>query len=72
MMGHTNDSFLIHVDMCEKATWSHMGLYDDNHHLVPEAEPYTSSSILRKLNHPLMIMVKEERVVSSDNSVKNK
>ena len=38
-------------------------LYDDTNHLVPEAEPYTPSSTLRKLNHPLMIMVKEERVV---------
>ena len=46
------------------ASWSHMGIYDDNHHLVPEAEPYTSSSTLRKLNHPLMIMVEEARVVS--------
>ena len=40
-----------------------MKLYDDNSGLVPEAEPYTPSSTLRKLNHPLMIMVKEERAV---------
>ena len=45
------------------ADWSNMKLYDDNSRLVPEAEPYTPSSTLRKLNHPLMIMVKEERAV---------
>ena len=45
------------------ADWSNMKLYDDNSGLVPEAEPYTPSSTLRKLNHPLMIMVKEERAV---------
>lgn len=43
--------------------WYKMDLYDDANHLTPEAEPYSSSSTLIKLNHPLMIMVKEERVV---------
>ena len=46
------------------ADWCNVNIYDDSNHLVPEAEPYTPSSTLRKLNHPLMIMVKEERVVS--------
>ncbi len=43
-----------------------MELYDDSTgHLVEEAKPYTPSATLRKLNHPLMIMADEERVVSS-------
>ena len=64
--GQSNDSFFLHLDtiLGEKMAWSNMGLYDDNHHLVPEAQPYTESSTARKLNHPLMIMVKEQRVVS--------
>ena len=45
--------------------WHSMYLYDDtNEGLVPEAQPYHESSSLMKYNHPLMIMVKEERVVS--------
>ncbi len=32
--------------------------------LIPEARPYHPSTTVLKLNHPLMIMVQEERTVS--------
>ncbi len=44
--------------------WHNTNIFEDNNKLIPEAEPYTGSSSVLKLNHPLMIMVKEQRVVS--------
>ena len=44
--------------------WNEMNLYDETtDRLIPEAEPYDESSTLMKYNHPLMICVKEKRVV---------
>ena len=39
-------------------------IWDENDRLVPEARPYSGSSAVLKMNHPLMIMVKQQRVVS--------
>merc|ERR1719362_2353648 len=39
---------LINGNKGQGADWSNMKLYDDNSRLVPEAEPYTPSSTLRK------------------------
>jgi len=41
--------------------WSEGDIWDDNSHLIPEAKPYSSSATVLKLNHPLMLMVKEKR-----------
>ena len=43
---------------------SDVGLWDENDKLVCEAKPYSDSKAVLKINHPLMIMVKEKRVVS--------
>lgn len=68
--GEMDKSFFLNIeslvnlkDNQKSLEWYKMDLYDDANHLTPEAEPYSSSSTLIKLNHPLMIMVKEERVV---------
>lgn len=67
---HEQHSFLLNLenfistdDGVNAGDWSQSQLYDDNDHLVDEAKPYTGSSTLRKLNHPLMIMAEEARVV---------
>ena len=39
-------------------------LWDENDKLVPEAQTYSESKTILKANHPLMIMVKEKKVVS--------
>ena len=39
-------------------------LWDENDKLVYEAQPYSESKSILKANHPLMIMVKEKKVVS--------
>ena len=39
-------------------------LWDENDKLVAKAEPYSESKSILKANHPLMIMVKEKKVVS--------
>ena len=44
---------------------SGVGLWDENDKLVCEAKPYSDSKAVLKINHPLMIMVKEKRVVSA-------
>ena len=68
--GQMNNSFffnlesLLHDREYKTQDWHHTDFYDDRDHLLPETEPYTQSSTLRKLNHPLNIMVKEKRVVS--------
>ena len=41
-----------------------VSLWDENDRLVPEAQKYSESTSVLKVNHPLMIMVKEKRVVS--------
>lgn len=46
--------------------WAESEIWDDAHHLVPEAQPYCNSATVMKLNHPLMIMVKEQRTASLD------
>ena len=38
-------------------------VWDESDRLVPEAQLYSHSSSVLKINHPLMIMVKEQRVV---------
>ena len=48
----------------ETKDWCEAEIYDENYRLIPEAEPYSPSTTVIQLNHPLMIMVKEERVVS--------
>ena len=68
--GQMNNSFffnlenLLHDNDYKTYDWHQTDFYDDRDHLLPETEPYTTSSTLRKLNHPLNIMVKEKRVVS--------
>ncbi|XP_076466512.1 transient receptor potential cation channel subfamily A member 1 homolog [Babylonia areolata] len=37
--------------------------FDEDHHLLPGAKPYTSDSNLQKKNHPLFIMVTSEREI---------
>ena len=39
-------------------------LWDENDKLVHSAKLYSESKSILKVNHPLMIMVKEKRVVS--------
>ena len=39
-------------------------LWDENDKLSSEAKTYSDSKAVLKINHPLMIMVKEKRVVS--------
>ena len=41
-------------------------LWDENDKLVPEAQMYSDSKAVLKINHPLMIMVKEKRVVRTN------
>ena len=41
-----------------------LSVWDENDRLVPEAQGYSDSTSILKVNHPLMIMVKEKRVVS--------
>ena len=43
---------------CEASLW------DENDKLVHSAKLYSESKSILKVNHPLMIMVKEKRVVS--------
>jgi hypothetical protein len=70
--GQDNDFFFMNIENMihqadhthESLAWDKTNLWDENDHLIPEAEPYASSSAT-KLNHPLMIMVNEERVVSA-------
>ena len=38
-------------------------IWDDSNHLIHNSVPYTKSNIELKTNHPLMIMVKNERAV---------
>ena len=40
-----------------------ISVWDENDQLVPEAQKYSESTSVLKVNHPLMIMVKEKRVV---------
>ena len=49
--------------------WAENDIWDENDKLVDTAKPYTDSTTIMKLNHPLMIMVKEQRTVSSGNEV---
>ena len=53
---------LLHDNEYKTYDWHQTDFYDDRDHLLAETEPYTPSSTLRKLNHPLNIMVKEKRV----------
>ena len=46
-------------------------LWDDNDKLVPQAQAYSESKSILKVNHPLMIMVKEKRVVSKKITLRN-
>ena len=41
-------------------------LWDENGKLTSEAKTYSDSKAVLKINHPLMIMVKEKRVVSKN------
>ncbi len=44
--------------------WFGSEIWDENsHQLNPEAQPYSTSATILKMNHPLMIMVKEQRSV---------
>ena len=43
-----------------------VSLWDENDKLTYEAKTYSDSKAILKINHPLMIMVKEKRVVSED------
>ena len=43
---------------------SEASLWDENDKLVHSAKLYSESKSILKVNHPLMIMVKEKRVVS--------
>ena len=43
--------------------WADGSIWDENNHLLPDSEAYADSSSILKVNHPLMIMVKEQRVV---------
>ena len=47
-------------------------LWDENDKLVPEAQPYSESKSILKANHPLMIMVKEKKVVSKNPEILQK
>ena len=44
---------------------SEASLWDENDKLVHSAKLYSESKSILKVNHPLMIMVKEKRVVST-------
>ena len=44
---------------------SGVSLWDENDKLVHSAKLYSESKSILKVNHPLMIMVKEKRVVST-------
>lgn len=39
-------------------------IWDDSGKLLSGAQTYTDNTTVLKVNHPLMIMVKEQRVVS--------
>ncbi len=39
------------------------GVYNDKHHLVKGARPYTKSNRLLKENHPLFLMAGDKRTV---------
>ena len=41
-------------------------VWDENDKLTSEAKTYSDSKAVLKINHPLMIMVKEKRVVSKN------
>ncbi len=47
-----------------QVAWADGEIWDDSDYLVPEAKTYSDSATVLKLNHPLMIMVKEQRTVS--------
>ena len=44
-------------------------LWDENDKLTSDAKTYSDSKAVLKINHPLMIMVKEKRVVSKISNV---
>ena len=43
--------------------WAEGTIWDDNGKLLSGAQTYTDNTTTLKVNHPLMIMVKEQRVV---------
>ena len=43
--------------------WAEGVIWDDNGKLLSGAQTYTDNTTVLKINHPLMIMVKEQRVV---------
>ena len=45
--------------------WTEGEVFNEFDHLVPEARTYHKSTTVLKLNHPLMIMVKEGRTVKA-------
>ena len=44
--------------------WADGSIWDENGKLLPGAQTYSDNTTAVKINHPLMIMVKEQRVVS--------
>ena len=49
------------IHNANQVPWYEGEIWDENNHLLPEAKPYTDTSSVLKLNHPLMLMVKEQR-----------
>lgn len=48
----------------EQVPWIDSAIFNEQDRLVAEAKTYHKSTTVLKLNHPLMIMVKEGRTVS--------
>ena len=51
------------ADQVSNTDNNEISVWDESDRLVPEAQLYSDSSSVLKINHPLMIMVKEQRVV---------
>ena len=51
------------TDQMSNTDSNEASVWDESDRLIPEAQLYSHSSSVLKINHPLMIMVKEQRVV---------
>ena len=60
----TDDMSIMNFSDPGRVNWAETEIWDDNCNLLPEAKPYSQSSTILKLNHPLMIMVEEKQTVT--------
>ena len=51
-------------NLVENDVWKKGSIWDENGKLLPKVQTYCEDSGIIKANHPLMIMVKEQKVVS--------